>query len=134
MFDKRTVSSPILAGGLILGTCGSGNGGNYVAAVEPGSVNERSTHKEAWKIKEQAPYVPTPIVKGDLLFLWSDKGVASCLKADTGEPVWGPQRVGGNYSGSPVCVGDKLCIAENGDVVVLAAGPEYQLLGHSAPG
>src|SRR5258705_1757272 len=34
-FDKRTVSSPLLAGDLILGSCGSGGGGNYVMAVRP---------------------------------------------------------------------------------------------------
>lgn len=135
VFDKRTVSSPILAGGLILGTCGSGAGGGYVVGVQPGSVDGKTPPQEVWRVKDQAPYVPTPVVKGDLVFLWSDKGVASCVKADSGQLVWGPQRVGGNFSGSPVCVGDKLyCIAENGDVVVLAAGPEYQLLGRSPLG
>ena len=134
VFDNRTVSSPVLAGGLILGTCGSGAGGNYVATIHPGSVDGRSPPQEAWKIKEQAPYVPTPIVKGDLVFLWSDKGVAMCVKSASGEVLW-RERVGGNYSGSPVCVADKLyCIAEDGQVVVLAAAAEYQLLGRSPLG
>jgi outer membrane protein assembly factor BamB len=134
VFDKRTVSSPILVGGLILGTCGSGAGGNYVAAVRPGSVDGKTPPQEAWKVAEAAPYVPTPIAKGDLVFLWSDKGVASCIKASNHEVLW-RERVGGNYSGSPVCVGDKLyCIAEDGQVVVLAAAAEYQLLGRSPLG
>jgi outer membrane protein assembly factor BamB len=32
-FDKRSVSSPVIAGDLIIGSCGSGGGGNYVVAV-----------------------------------------------------------------------------------------------------
>ena len=36
VFDKRSVSSPIVAAGLIFGSCGSGGGGNYVVAVKPG--------------------------------------------------------------------------------------------------
>jgi outer membrane protein assembly factor BamB len=35
-FDKRSVSSPLVAEGLIIGSCGSGGGGNYVVAVRPG--------------------------------------------------------------------------------------------------
>src|SRR5437867_10320096 len=35
-FDKRTVSSPLMAGDLILGSCGSGAGGNFVTAVRAG--------------------------------------------------------------------------------------------------
>ncbi len=67
------------------------------------------------------------IGRGDLVFLWSDKGVVSCVKADTGQILW-KQRVGGNFSGSPVCVNDRLyCIAEDGEVVVLAAGDQYEL-------
>jgi len=57
-----------------------------------------------------------------------------CVKSASGEVLW-RERVGGNYSGSPVCVADKLyCIAEDGQVVVLAAAAEYQLLGRSPLG
>ncbi len=37
VFEMRTVSSPIIADGLIFGTTGSGAGGNYVVAVRPGN-------------------------------------------------------------------------------------------------
>jgi outer membrane protein assembly factor BamB len=39
------------------------------------------------------------------------------------------ERVGGSFYGSPVCVNDRLyCIARNGDVVVVAASDEFELL------
>lgn len=129
VFDKRSVSSPIVAAGLVFGTCGSGGGGNYLVAVRPGPEPQ-----VAYKVTEMAPYVPTPLAKDDLLFTWSDKGVVSCLRAATGEKIW-RERVGGNYSGSPVCAGDHLyCIAEDGTVVSLAASEKFQLLARNPLG
>lgn len=124
-FTMRTVSSPVLAGGLLFGTTGSGGGGNYVVALRPGSNPE-----VAYEIKKEAPYVPTPVAHGELLFLWSDKGIVTCVNAATGKQVW-QKRVGGaGYSGSPVRVDDKLyCVDEAGVVVVLSAGNEFQELG-----
>ncbi len=83
-FDKRAVSSPVIAAGLIFGTTGSGGGGNYLAAVRPGKHPELAYPK----ISKKAPYVPTPVAKGDLLFLWGDGGVVSCIDAATGQPHW----------------------------------------------
>jgi outer membrane protein assembly factor BamB len=136
VFDKRTCASPVLVNGLILGSCGSGAGGNYVAAVKPGSADGTTPAAEAWRITDSAPYVPTIVAKGDLAFLWSDKGVVMCVKAtpESGKVLW-KQRVGGNFSGSPIIVGDKLmAIAEDGEVVVLAVAEEYKLLAKNPLG
>lgn len=129
VFDKRSVSSPIIAAGLVFGTCGSGGGGGWVAAVKPGLEP-----KLAYKLTDAAPYVPTLLAKGELLFMWSDKGVVSCMRAASGEKIW-RERVGGNYSGSPVCAGNHLyCIAEDGTVVVLAASEKYELVSRNPLG
>ncbi|HEY1784226.1 MAG TPA: PQQ-binding-like beta-propeller repeat protein [Pirellulales bacterium] len=127
--DKRAVSSPVVAAGLIFGTTGSGGGGNYVVAIHPGK-----NPTVAYKITQMAPYVPTLLAKDELLFLWGDNGVVSCVDAATGKSHW-RQRVGGNFSGSPIAIEDRLyCIAEDGTVVVLAAGPEYRLIARNALG
>ena len=40
------------------------------------------------------------------------------------------ERVGGNFSGSPICVDGKLnCVSEAGVVHVLAAAPRFEVLG-----
>lgn len=128
-FSMRAVSSPVIAGGLIFGSTGSGGGGNYVVAVTPG---KQAAIK--YEIKQQAPYVPTPVARGDLLFLWSDGGVASCIDAPSGDTVW-QKRIGSNFSGSPVRVGDKIyCIDEQGVVHVIAAEKEFKLLGKNPLG
>lgn len=129
VFDKRPCSSPVLVGDLVLGSCGSGAGGNYVVALRPGSRDRATPPAEAWRVTQQAPYVPTPVAKGDLVFLWSDRGVVTCVSATDGKQLW-RERVGNNFSGSPVVVGDKVvCIAEDGEVFVIRAADKYELLG-----
>jgi outer membrane protein assembly factor BamB len=134
VFDKRTVSSPIFAGGLAIGTCGSGFGGNFLVAVRPGGKGDVTSTHLAFKLAKSIPYVPTPVAKGDLLFLWGDGGVATCVELPAGKVVW-QERVGGNFSGSPVYAGGRLwCISEDGEVVVIAAGREFKALGRNALG
>lgn len=129
VFDKRTVNSPMVAAGLVFGSCGSGAGGNYVVALKPGDPDAHVEPQVAYKVDKSAPYVPTPVANGKLLFLISDNGVATCIDADSGKVHW-QRRIGGNFSGSPIRIGDRLyAIADNGDVIVLSATDEYELLG-----
>jgi outer membrane protein assembly factor BamB len=132
--QTRTVASPMYAGGLIFQSNGGGGKGFYMVAVDPdlslGPDADRIRH-----IRDKAlPYVPTPIVCGDYLFLWGDNGVVHCVDPVTGREVW-TKRVPGNYSGSPVCVDGRLYImSEAGDVVVIAAAPEFRELGRTPLG
>ncbi len=129
VFQKRTVGSPIVAGSLLLGTNGSGGGGNYLVAIDAG--NER---REVFRIDRQAPYVPTPVYKDGLLFLWSDRGVASCIDPANQEVIW-KERAGTTLSASPICVGDRLlCVTDDGQVIVLSASRKFERLGTSSLG
>lgn len=129
VFDKRSVSSSVVAAGdILIGSCGSGGGGNYVVGVTPGKAGQANSGGLAYKISRQAPYVPTPLAKGELLFLWSDGGIVSCADARTGE-LLKQKRIGGTFYGSPICVQDRLyCINTAGEVVVIAATPELEEL------
>ncbi|MEZ6068747.1 MAG: PQQ-binding-like beta-propeller repeat protein [Pirellulales bacterium] len=136
LFEPRTVGSPQLAGDLILGNAGSGGGGNFVVAVEPGGTHDESATTEhaqphlRYTVDKSAPYVPTPIVIDENAYLWSDGGVLSAIDVATGDVKW-RKRVSGSFSGSPIAVGQRLfCISDDGDVVVVnVAGGEYELLG-----
>lgn len=134
VLPRRPVGSPILVDGLILANCGEGSGNNSVVAVRPPSA-EHPAPEVIYKLdKTTSPYVPTMVAKGPLVFLWGDRGVVSCIDAPTGKVHW-QRRVGGNYSGSPVRVGNAVyCASADGEVVVLAASKEYELLGRSQLG
>ncbi|HTN76561.1 MAG TPA: PQQ-binding-like beta-propeller repeat protein [Pirellulaceae bacterium] len=121
VFSQRTVSSPLLVGDFVVGTTGSGGGGNYIVAVKPGEKPE-----EVYRVKTQAPYVPTPVQRGDKLFLWFDGGIVTCIDTKTAQVHW-RERIGGKFWGSPICVADKIyCISEAGEVVVLAAEDKFK--------
>jgi outer membrane protein assembly factor BamB len=128
VLTARTVSSPVLADGIIVANCGEGGRGVRMTAVRPPSDGS-SAGTEVYSIEGAAgSYVPTPIVCGDLLFLFLDQGKVSCLRVGTGEVLWS-EKPAGRYVGSPVCVDGKLyCVTADGDVVVLTAGSKYELL------
>ena len=129
-FDKRTVSSPLVKGDIIFGSNGSGGGGNYLIAAQ----SDGSEPKLAYKIASEAPYVPTSVARGDLLFLMSDGGVATCIDLQGGKKIW-QKRIGGNYSSSLVRANDKIyCPNADGEVIVLAAEQEFKELGRSSLG
>jgi outer membrane protein assembly factor BamB len=129
-FDKRTVSSPLVKRDLIFGSTGSGGGGSYVVAARSDGHNSTL----AYKIDTQAPYVPSIVARGDLLFMMADGGIASCLDIQSGKVHW-RKRIGGNYSSSPVRAGDKIfCLSMDGEVVVLAADKDFQELGRTSLG
>ena len=130
-FDKRVVSSPLLASGLIISSCGSGGGGNYVVAVKPGNPVQNKKPELAYSIRRSAPYLPTSVCVGDLLFLWSDGGIVTCVRAASGEVRW-QERVGGDFYASPICVDGRLfCVSTRGEVVVLDASSQFKLLARN---
>lgn len=128
-FDKRTVASPIISDGLIFGSCGSGGGGNFVVAIQPGKAPEMK-----YKVDRNANYVPTPVAFDGLLFLVSDKGVATCVEAKSGKAIW-RERLAGEYWASPVCVDGRIyAINDDGEVTVFAAARVFKKLGQSSLG
>ena len=88
----------------------------------------------AYELKEDIPLIPTPLVKDNRLYLWTDDGALSCLRLDTGKLVW-KERVGGAYYASPVWVNGCIYnVAKNGHVVVLAAADKFEVLGRMSLG
>lgn len=83
----------------------------------------------AYKIENPTvPSVPSVIVANDLLFTFHDQGLVVCRDVQTGVEKWA-QKPGGRFFGSPICVEDRLyCINTDGDVVVLRATDQYELL------
>ena len=128
LFTNRVVGSPIIASGLIFAAAGTGGVGRQMFAIRPGDPEYGREPQVAYEIKGPIPYVVTPVAKDSLVFLWNDQGIVTCLDAPTGKIHW-RERLGGDYFGSPVRVGDRLyCISRKGEMVVLAAAEQYRLL------
>ena len=115
-----------------------------IYAIKPGAsgdltLKEKQTSSEfiGWSKDRGGPYMPTPIVYGDLLYTCSNNGVLTAYNAKTGERVY-QERVGGTgapFTASPVASDGKIYLSsEDGDVFVVKAGPKYELLAKNPVG
>jgi outer membrane protein assembly factor BamB len=128
----RCVSSPIVAQGLVFISSGVGGNGKFFVAARPG----RGGHgpEEVYRLQQNVPNVPTPVVSGDLLFLWHDRGTVTCHDVATGQQHW-RERVGGDYHSSPLAIGERIfCASKQGDMVVLAADRQFKVLARNPLG
>jgi len=115
-----------------------------IYAIKPGAsgdltLKDKQTSNEfiAWSKDRGGPYMPTPIVYGDLLYTCSNNGVLTAYNAKTGERVY-QERVGGTggaFTSSPVASDGKIYLSsEDGDVFVVKAGPKYEFLAKNPVG
>jgi len=93
---------------------------------------ERSNAYIAWSHPRKGAYIPTPIVYGDYLYIGNDRGILGCYQAETGEKAYRVRLTkdrASAYSASPVAADGKIYFTgEEGDVQVVKAGPEFELL------
>jgi outer membrane protein assembly factor BamB len=141
--SEVTTPTPVVAHGLVYVTNGY-RGIQPIYAIRLGGRGDLtlpegkdSSEFIAWSRKRGGPYTPTPVVYGDHLYSVTNQGVLTCWDAKTGAQVY-QQRVGeqgGAYSASPVAADGKLYLAmEDGEVNVVKAGPEYQLVAKNPIG
>ncbi len=124
-FSKRTVASTLIADGLIIGSCGSGGGGNYLVAIRPGKENAQP--EKAYQVRS-ANYVPSPVAVDGKLFLFTDKGIGQCVDLQSGKQIW-QERLARGFSGSPVATTDHVYVMdEDGNLLVIAVSDEFKLV------
>lgn len=127
--------TPVFAHGLVYLTSAHGPGSPIYAvrAAARGEVDPEDAGAEAglaWKREREGAYMPTPLVYGDYLYVIRDTGVLGVYDARSGEEVY-RERLGrgGAFTASPVAADGKVYFTgEDGDVFVVAAGPEHELL------
>jgi len=125
LLQDRVVASPLYANGMII-ACRRGE----TMVMEVNEFLSPLADTALYTLAPNlSPYVPTPIVVDELLFLFMDNGAVACVELSTGEVLW-RERPAGPFYGSPICVqGNLYCISKDGEVIVLAALPGYELLG-----
>lgn len=125
LLTHRVVASPVYSEGLIVG-CRKGQGMVLEVDLNSHVVADTALYTLPPNL---SPYVPTPLVVADLLFLYLDNGAVACVKLESGELLW-KERPAGPLYGSPVCVnGNLYCMSKAGKVLVIRASSEYELLG-----
>ena len=139
VFDMRCCSTPLVLsdpvhGNLAIATSGSGGGGgNHLVAVKIPSIKTpladqtlKEVPEQVYRIDRNVPYVPTPLLHDQRLFMIDDRGIATCTHAVSGELIW-KQRIGGNFSASPILIGDTiLMINMKGKATLIHASAPFE--------
>jgi outer membrane protein assembly factor BamB len=90
----------------------------------------------AWSHQRGGPYMPSPIVYGDFLYILANNGVVSCYRAKSGEQIYKKRLIGGiqSFTASPIAAdGHIYFTAEDGTVSVIKAGGQFEQVS-SNPG
>jgi hypothetical protein len=141
--SEITIPTPIIGPNLIIVTNGY-RGVQPIFAIKPGAKGDITlqgdqTQSEfiAWSMKHGGPYIPTPLIYGDRLYVCSNDGVLSAYDVRTGKRLYQERLggTGGSFSASPVAADGKIYLtSEDGDIFVVKAGPAYELLATNSIG
>jgi outer membrane protein assembly factor BamB len=141
--SEIAIPTPIVGPGFVVITNGY-RGQQPIMAVKPGATGditlktgETKNDFIAWGMVRGGPYIPTPVIYGDQLYVLQNNGVLQAYKVATGERIYQERLggTGGSFSASPVAADGKIYLSsEDGDVFVVKAGPAYELLAKNAVG
>ncbi len=87
------------------------------------------TGKAVWVNKDIGRSISTPSIDRDLIYQAEYKGDIHCLDAKTGKQLWVHQTNSRIWSSTLVADGKVYCGNEDGELVILKAGREKQLIG-----
>jgi outer membrane protein assembly factor BamB len=141
--SKITAPTPFAADGLIVVTSGRAPE-RPMFVVRPGArgditpAQDQTTSRGiAWSKTGRGSYMPTPIVYKGVLYVLANNGVFDAYTLRTGDEIY-RQRVphpGSGFSASPVAADGKIYVSgEDGDMVVIAAGPELKAIATNSMG
>jgi outer membrane protein assembly factor BamB len=123
------IPRPVFAHGLVY--ISSGYNKPILYAIDPSGEGDITATHVKWVLDREAPHTPSPLVVGDELYLVSDRGIATCLDARTGEVHW-TERLEGKFSASPLFADDLIYYqAEEGETIIVRPGKEYQEVGRN---
>lgn len=135
--SEITIPTPIIGWGMVIVTNGY-RGVQPIYAIKPGGQgditpkgDETTSKYVAWSTKRGGPYIPTPIIYRDQLYVLLNNGVLAAYDVRSGRRIYQERLggTGGSFSASPVAGDGKIYLAsEDGDVFVVKAGSMYELL------
>lgn len=137
------VPTPVVGDGVVIVTGGAPRNARPLFAIRPGGQGDISPTSDqsgsrflAWQVDKASTYVPTPIIYQRILYVCEDNGILSAYESSTGKNLYRTRlQVGAGFSGSPVASDGRLYFpSEDGDVMVVRAGPEFELLAANPMG
>jgi outer membrane protein assembly factor BamB len=127
----NVIPSPVVGFGKVF--CTSGFRGSALQAIELGRTGDLTgSDAVSWEVKEGTPYVPSPLLYGDKIYVCSvNRAVISCYQAETGKANFVKQRLEGmgEMFASPVGAADRVYfVGRNGKTQVIKLSEKLQVL------
>ena len=128
VLGEGKVPSPVIAEDLVFASGGWG-GRESIKAFRMGAEGDLDESNLVWEQKKGVPKLSSLLHVKPYLFAMTDGGIATCYNATTGEIIW-QERVGGNFSASPILADGKIVLLnEEGKATTIAPEREFKLLG-----
>lgn len=130
------VPTPVVAGDRVIVTGGYPAGGRPIYALRPPSTAGERSAELLWEAERGSPYTSTPLAYRGILYVITDSGILSAYDLESGERLYRERLVvGAGFSASPVASDGYVYFAsEDGDVFVVRAGPELEVVAHNTMG
>lgn len=141
--SKITAPTPIFNDDVLVVVSGRGPE-RPIFVVKPGSrgdltLPEGKTNSDnvVWSRTGRGSYMPTPLIYNDILYVLSNNGTFDAYNLKTGEELYRQRLpvIGSGFSASPVAADGKIYLTnEDGEIVVVAAGPKFSHLATNTMG
>jgi outer membrane protein assembly factor BamB len=106
-------------------------GENALRAYRLGGTGDITESHLLWKYSKSLPNVPSPLVYRGVVYLLKEGGILTSLDAKTGEMLKQARLQGapGDYYASAIAADGRIWLtSEEGKVVVMKAGPQWEVL------
>lgn len=103
-------------------------------AVKLGGTGDITKTHRLWHVEQTPQRIGSGVVYNGHLYVADAPGIAHCIDVKTGDTVW-KERLGGDLWGGMIRAGEHLYVGnKQGEIFVLAASPEYQLIAKNEMG
>jgi outer membrane protein assembly factor BamB len=120
--------SPVFGHGLIFATSGKAG---PVMAVRPGGRGDVTSTHVVWQHANLGPYVCSPLLYQDCLYVHNEQGILTCFDAKSGKEHY-RERLDGKFTASGVAGDGKLYLTnEDGTTFVVRAGPRFEVIARN---
>lgn len=141
--SKITAPTPIFGEGLIVVASGRGPE-RPIFVVRPDARGDLTlangkTASDAivWSRTGRGSYMPTPLIYNGVLYVLANNGTFDAYDLKTGNELYRQRlaTVGSGFSASPVAADGRIYLSnEDGEILVVAAGDKFNLLGTNSMG
>lgn len=129
-FGEGVVPSVVIGDGMIYQVSGFPN--KILHAIRTGGKGDITASHMAWQTDKDITAIPSPLYSKPYLYVLTESGVLSCVKAETGEVLYRQRLSGGKCSASPVWADGKIYLLnEKCKTTVIEDGPEFKVVAEN---